>query len=231
MTDENAPKPYRVETTVRASRTQVWVAVTEPTIIRQWFGWDYPGLDDEIRQIFVDEATLTAAEQMGWADGAYLEVTGDDSSSVVRAVREGDGDPDSYDGIEEGWRAFLTQLKFLLEEHPAGPRRTLYLTGTATGADAVKAAGDGRVLQSSALQLAIVDADGHLVVVTTRAPLDSADTSRVEITVSTYGLDDTAFGALRDRWAERWLPLARDAEITAGNAETPPGTFQERAQA
>lgn len=225
MTDENAPKPFRIETDVPASRDAVWAAVTQPEKIRQWFGWDYGGLDDEIRQIFVDEATLNAAGRMGWADGSYLEVTGDDERSVVRAVREGAGDPAGYDSIEEGWRAFLTQLRFLFAQRPTGHRRTLHLTGTATGADALKAVGDGRTVQDSTRQRALVDADGHLVVVATHAELDSADTGLVEITVSTYGLPDAAFAALRDRWAGRWLPVARDAELSASapdGASVPP---------
>jgi uncharacterized protein YndB with AHSA1/START domain len=221
MTDVNAPKPYRIEVEVPASRDDVWVALTQPELVRQWFGWDHPGLDDEIQQIFVDLATLNAARRMGWADGSYLEADGDDDRSVVRAVRESAGDPQAYDGIEEGWRAFLHQLRFLFEQRPTGPRRTLHLTGTATGADAVKAVGDGRTVHESARQRALVDADGHLVVVASQAEIDSADTSRVEVTVSAYGLDDAAFAALRDRWADRWLPVARDAEVTAGRTAAP----------
>ena len=133
MTDESAPKPYRVEIAVAAPHEQVWAAMTQPVAIRQWFGWDYDGIDAEIQQIFVDEASLTPTERMGWADGSYLEVTGDDTHSVVRAVRDVDGEHDGYDPIAEGWRAFLGQLRFLVEESPKGNRRTIYLTGSATG--------------------------------------------------------------------------------------------------
>src|SRR3712207_5730377 len=103
---------------VRAGQDRVWEAVTQPPVLRQWFGWYYDGLDAEIRQIFVDEATLLPPGRMGWADGSFLEVTGDDDRSTVRAVRDGkpSRDPDEYDAIEEGWKAFLVQLRFLLEE-------------------------------------------------------------------------------------------------------------------
>src|SRR3954469_22620916 len=116
MTDQRGLKPYDVEVTVDAARDEVWDAVTQPAALRQWFRWDYDGLDAEIRQIFVDEATLWAPERMGWADGSFLEVTGDDDRAVVRVSRDGSGPsgPERYDAIEEGWRAFLIQLRFLL---------------------------------------------------------------------------------------------------------------------
>src|ERR1700760_4687508 len=125
MTDQRRLKPYSVEFDLPAGRDEVWDAVTQVSALRQWFGWDYDGLDAEIQQIFVDQATLLAPERMGWADGSYLEVTGDDDHAVVRAVREGPvpGDPDAYDAIEEAWRVFLTQLRFRFEHRPAGVRR------------------------------------------------------------------------------------------------------------
>src|SRR4051812_35200743 len=121
MSGEFVLKPYDVEITVAADRDTVWDAVTQPPMLRQWFGWDYDGLDAEIKHIFVAEATLIAPGRMGWADGSYLEVTGDDACSTVRAVREGPAprDPDAFDAIEEGWRAFLVQLRFWLTERPA----------------------------------------------------------------------------------------------------------------
>src|SRR4030095_7339547 len=138
VTDEHALKPYRVEVPVRAGRDIVWEAATQPPMLRRWFGWDYDALDAEIRQIFVDEATLVAPERMGWADGSYLEVAGDDDASTVRAVRAGRpaADPEADDAIAGGWRSFLIQLRFLLERRPAGRRRTLYLTGETTGRQA-----------------------------------------------------------------------------------------------
>ena len=51
-------KPFRVEVTVDAPRDTVWRALTEPEQIRHWFGWDYDGLEDEIRLIFVEHASL-----------------------------------------------------------------------------------------------------------------------------------------------------------------------------
>ena len=224
MTDQRRLKPYDVEVAVGTSRDEAWEAVTQPGVLRQWFGWDYDGLDAEIRQIFVDQATLWAPERMGWADGSYLEVTGNDDRARVRAVREGvpPADPDQFDAIEEGWRAFLIQLRFLLDRRPRGHRRTLYLTGETTGRQALGLVDGGweRVGSRAAWTL---DPDGFLVVVAGRIPLDEKAAARMEVTVSTYGLDDAAFKSLREDWTRRWAPLAAGAEVTTA-ADPAPGS-------
>lgn len=222
MTDQRRLKPYSVEFDLAAGRDEVWDAVTQPAVLRQWFGWDYDGLDAEIQQIFVDQATLLAPERMGWADGSYLEVTGDDDRATVRAVREGPvpDNPDAYDAIEEGWRAFLVQLRFLLEWRPVGVRRTLYLTGETTGRQALSLAESdwqpvGRRLSWT------VDPDGFLIVVSGRVPLLGPSAARMEVTVSTYGLDDASFENLREEWTKKWAPMAADAVVTSGNDPSP----------
>lgn len=222
MTDQQRPKPYHLEVAVTADRDRVWAAVTQPAVLRQWFGWDYDGLDAEIRHIFVNEATFRAPEQMGWADGSYLEVTGDDDGATVRVVRDGppSGDRDRYDAIEEGWRSFLIQLRFLLEERPEGARRTLYLTGTTTGREALALAG-GKGTPAGKRVAWLVDADGHLVVIAGREHLGSPQPGRMEVIVSTYGLDDAAFDVVRKRWAERWAPTAREAQVTTADTPAP----------
>jgi uncharacterized protein YndB with AHSA1/START domain len=208
-------KPYFVEVPIRAGRDAVWAATTQPELLRQWFGWDYDGLDAEIRHIFVDEARLVAPERMSWADGSFLEVTGDDDSSVVRAVREGPEPdyPDAFDAIEEGWRAFLVQLRHLLEARPEGRRRTLYLTGETTGRQALELV-DGGWERVGSRAAWIVDPDGHLVVVSGNVPLDEPEAAAMQIVVSTFGLDDDAFAACRDDWAKRWAPMADGAAVT-----------------
>jgi hypothetical protein len=224
MTDERGPKPYDVEVTVDAARDEVWDAVTQPAVLRQWFGWDYDGLDAEIRQIFVDEATLWAPERMGWADGSFLEVTGDDDRARVRAVREGvaAADPDRYDAIEEGWRAFLIQLRFLLQERPQGRRRTIYLTGETTGRQALTLAdGDWQWFGSRVAWTAT--SDGHLVVVGGHLPLGTHDAARMEVTISTFGLADAEFQNQREQWTKRWAPLAAGAEVTTAADPAPTG--------
>ena len=224
MTDQRGLKPYDVDVTVDAGRDEAWEAVTQPAVLHQWFGWDYDGLDAEIRQIFVAEAALLAPERMGWADGSYLEVSGDDDRARVRVAREGSGSggPERYDAIEEGWRAFLLQLRYLLSARPAGRRRTLYLTGETTGWQALSLA-DGEWERFGPRVAWTTNPDGDLVVVAARVPLDDRDAARMEVTVSTFGLDDAAFEARREEWTKRWAPLAANADVTTA-ADPSPGS-------
>ena len=41
----------------------VWTAFRDPAVIRRWFGWDYDGLDDEIRAVFFDETVASEADR------------------------------------------------------------------------------------------------------------------------------------------------------------------------
>lgn len=223
------PKPFHVETRVAAPPADVWPALTEPGRIRRWFGWDYDGIEAEITLIFVDEPKHEDGRRVTWSDGSYLEVEADGPHTVVRAVLPGDLTDarwdDVYDGIEEGWRAFLAQLRHLLETRPEGRRRTVFLTGSATGADLRAAAGDGTPVHESERQFGLVDPHGHLVVAASQARLAEDRAANVSVTVSTYGLDDDAFAAVRERWASRWLPVAADAAVTTGSEPVPPGLF------
>jgi uncharacterized protein YndB with AHSA1/START domain len=219
VTEHTEPKPYDVEQPVAAGRYTVWEAVTQPPVVRQWFGWDYPGVEAEIQQIFVDEAILTAPERMGWADGSFLEVTGDDERSTVRAVRAGDpdADPERYDALEQGWRMFLAQLRFLVEERPQGVRRTVFLTGATTGRRALELAGgeptrlDSRVAQ-------VVTGSGELLLIAGEEPLDSPRAGLVQVVVSTFGLDEEGFAEVLGRWTAQWPAVAERAEITIAPA-------------
>lgn len=222
MTDQRGLKPYDVDVTVDAGRDEVWEAVTQPAVLHQWFGWDYDELDAEIQQIFVDEATLLAPERMGWADGSYLEVTGDDDRARVRVAREGTGpvEPARYDAIEEGWRAFLIQLRHLLSTRPAGRRRTVYLTGETTGQQALSLADSGWTHSGHRVAWT-VNADGHLVVVAGHLPLNRPEAAHMEVTVSTFGLDDAAFEAIREEWTKHWAPLAAEPYVTVAADPSP----------
>src|ERR1700749_4621634 len=128
---------------------------------------------------------------MSWADGSYLEVVGGDDASVITGTRDGDAppDPETYDAIEEGWRAFLLQLRFWIEQRPGGRRRPLYLTGETTPRQA-KSLVEGEWSAFGPRVASTVDPDGHLVVLSGRAPLTSGSATHTELIVSTYGLDD-----------------------------------------
>jgi hypothetical protein len=206
MTEPETPqKPYVVETTIDAPQETVWRALTDLSVIHEWFGWDYDGLEGEIRFIFVDHARPVSPDTIVFENDQVLTLIPDGPRTVVRIVMAGglaDASwDDVYDGVEEGWRSFFEQLRFLLERRPGTGRRTLYLTGTGTPSDVVDALDTGERWHSSRWQRISVDGDGHLVA------LGWNDNDELGVTVSTYGLDDAAFAAVSDRWNARWAAL------------------------
>lgn len=224
MTDARKLKGYRVEVPIRAGRDEVWKAVTQPSVLLRWFGWDYQGLEAEIQQIFVDQAARLDAHRMGWADGSYLEVSGDKQNSTVRAIREGPAaDTDRFDAIEEGWKAFLAQLRFLLEHRPTGQRRTIYLTGDATGRETL-ALVEAEWERVGSRVAWVVDPDDHLVVAAGKAPFTRRSATATQVIVSTYGLAEEEFATCRDEWAKRWTAVAAGARVTVAGSPDPTGT-------
>jgi uncharacterized protein YndB with AHSA1/START domain len=187
-------KPFTVETTIDAPIETVWRAFTDLAVVREWFGWDYEGIEGEIRFIFVDHARLEPPDRIVIENDQEIRLVPDGHRTVVRVTMAGglagaEWD-DIYDGMEEGWRAFFEQLRFLLERRPSGARRTVYLTGK--GEPPVV---DGEPWHASRWQRITVDPEGHLVAVGWN------DVGETGVTVSTYGLDDAAFTAVQERWA------------------------------
>jgi uncharacterized protein YndB with AHSA1/START domain len=199
-------EPFRIETTVDASQATVWRHFTEPALIGQWFGWDYPGIADEIKMIFVDQAERKPPGRIDMDDDQVLTITpaGDDRS-VVRIVSPGEP-TDDFDGIAEGWRQFFEQLRFLLDRGLTG-RRTVYLTARAAPAGLAAGLDAGPVWHESRFQRMTVDAAGHLVALVTQAPVDSTEPADAMVTISTFGLDDAAFAAAEEGWTTRWKAL------------------------
>jgi uncharacterized protein YndB with AHSA1/START domain len=226
---DDKPRPFRVEIRVDAPRDEVWRAVRDPDRIREWFGWDYESIGPEIQLIFVDgpadRGAIRAGERLDFGEGSYLELVADGATTVVRVIRPGPLDDtgwdEIYDGVGEGWRMFLEQLRFLLETRPAGRRRTVFLAGQATAAAARAAvAGDGPVWFDHPRHWMRVDPAGHLVALATQEPSTSDTPGPVSVTVSTYGLDDAAFAAVRDEWAGRWGGIDEGTLTTAEEEAT-----------
>jgi hypothetical protein len=205
--------PVIVEVTVAAPAAAVWRALREPAEIRRWFGWDYSGLDDEINQLFMSDASVSEADRtVDFGEGRFeLQPRGEQTVvRVTRAAPAGSTEWNGiYDGINEGWTTFAQQLRFALERHPGEERRTLRLTeetkpeiGLAKIASVPVGeryemsipSGEtiaGEVWFRSKHQTGLtVDRYGDGLVVVTEA----------EALISTYGLDDTTFDRIRDRW-------------------------------
>jgi uncharacterized protein YndB with AHSA1/START domain len=222
-------KPFRVEVVVNAPREVVWHALSEPAELRRWFGWDHPGLEEEIRFIFVDHAHRAEREgepviqfEVEGMVPQTIELEADGPRTVVRIVcpgsMEGTGWEELYDAMEEGWRTFFYQLRHYLELYPGQDRRTLHLAGDADAVrvrDALAAVAGGGPWHTSRHQWAAPGRDGAaLVGMLSRTPIGDGAPGRVTVTVTGYGLDDEAFGRLRDEWTSRWEGLAENRKIT-----------------
>lgn len=154
-----------------------------------------------------------------------LRASGD--STVVRITRGPRGtDPEwdaMYDDITQGWISFLAQLRFVVEAHGDVPRRTVFLhasggpsarellglrgtrggTWSASPADGLDLAGTV-FFRTDAQAGATVDAYGPGLVVAadTHGPDGTYDSM---VIVSTFGLDDDAFGAVETAWRRWWV--------------------------
>lgn len=210
-----------VELLIDAPREEVWRAVSTTDGVREWFGYEYDErhgscpqrpaaeFDAEVRA-FVDDAQLFPPERLAFDDDTALTLTADGTRTIVRLVVPDVADArweELYDGVAEGWRFYLEQLRFWLEAAPEGPRRTVYLAGEATGPEVVALVGPGTPWHEAS----VVTPDGWLVSV--GADPNSTSAHPVNVIVSTYGLDDSSFAAVRDDWADRWRGVVRNPEV------------------
>ncbi len=123
-------KPFRVEVMVDAPRDEVWRALTVPEQIRHWFGWEYDGLDDEIKLIFVEHAKLFPPGRIEMPQDGLIELEDHGDRTLIRVTKPGDLDADEwkdvYGDIEEGWITFFNQLRHRIARHPEATRRTIF---------------------------------------------------------------------------------------------------------
>lgn len=159
-------------------------------------------------------------------------------STVVRLTRAPHGDDPEwdayYDDVTEGWKVFLEQLRFAIERHDLAERRTVFLdgplaepVGTAEALglaeasaqpvgsrwSATTATGDalsGTVWSAREHSWALtVDQLGDgLVVLGDAPPSGHRPHGGAMVVLTTYGLDDEAFGALEQRWTA-WFERTR----------------------
>jgi uncharacterized protein YndB with AHSA1/START domain len=219
----NEQPPFRVEVVVEAPRDLVWRAITEPDRIARWFGWDYDGLESEIQYIFVDHAVQEPPRLLDLDDGEdrqTIELVEDGPRTIVRVVRpgslEGADWDDLYEDVREGWLTFLHQLRHLVERHPDEERRTIYMTGNALPKQvlgALEAEVGGPIWYENRFQRAIAaGGEGDLLLsVHAKLPLDSPEPGSVAVTITSYGRDDRAFEALRERWESWWAAVSPSA--------------------
>lgn len=207
---------------INADARQVWLMLREPRLVRQWHGWDAESLDEEIRSIYFSPSVIEGP------DHRFLTVDGGDTFQI-EPVRDGtlvtvervEGEADE---ITEGWITFLQQLRFALERHPSGTRRTAFFSGEPDdggsiieklNAEQLQQPGDsyslslpkgheltGTVWFRTENQLGLTvggyaDHGEGLVIVADQPSLQSRSSLAV---VSTYGLGANALRSAWDSW-------------------------------
>lgn len=223
-----------VDMAVTAGPDAVWDALRRPDQLRRWFGWDDEGLDDEIRLIFLEQATADdASRTLSWPDGDRIEVHAGDPTHlrVVRAGHTAEWDGVS-DPVDEGWITFTQQLRFLLERHPDEDRRTVSALDVDLGDDAtallarlgLRDLGDeavgssytvqradgtafsGEVFFQTDLQLGLtVEQEGDALLVVARTPPASAPPhGRAMFVLSLFSADDARAAEAQQRWTSWW---------------------------
>jgi len=224
-----------------------WVHLRRPELIRRWYGWDEPDLDEEIERVFLREAVVHRPESgmaMGWLrwhNHDTIEVRGAWTTKprTTLVVRRLDHDLlASYDGVrddaDERWITWVQQLRFALAHHLGEdrtafamhgldgdrPDRLLYRAGL-HGARGVPLGGaveihrpDGSLLggtleYSSRFQFGVALTGGSLLVVQIVPPASHRPSGALSAFWSTYGLDDEALAAARERWSRWWRTPVR----------------------
>ncbi len=129
-----------IEVTVAAPPDDVWHALRDPDVLRNWHGWDYrapdgsDALEAEIQVIYFNPAVVEEPPSRLSLGTDVFDLTETDEGVRVRITRAPRGaNPDwdaYYDDITEGWTTFLHQLKWALESHPGQARVTHFTAGT-----------------------------------------------------------------------------------------------------
>lgn len=215
---------FKIEVTIAAPLDVVWRALTDPAELRRWFGWDYEGLDGDIRYMLVEHVIRVPPDRISDDDNGWtIELVTDGPRTIVRLVGPGPlADAhwdDIYDDEVQGWHQFLVQLRNYLERHPGKERRTLYLEGSAVPAAVRAIIGEELTAQTwysgrHQLVIAADDYGGSLLVVVASLGLDADRASAMHVTLSTHGLDDEQFAEVDRTWRARWTAVADDAKVT-----------------
>lgn len=230
------PDRLLVELTIAAPADAVWEAMRDPAQLYNWFGWEAESLKEEIEYIFVTHAKRDEERKVLFFEGVpdRFELTDEGGRTVlrvIRAVAEGDSWEGVYQDMVEGWISFVQQLKLAMEQHGLGPRRTIYLEGSAKagGQAPIAALGLSKLAETPAgdpVQVTLPSGervegqawhrtpwqfgftvpqwgDGMLIV-TDKSVTETSPDGRGMVILTTYGLSDAAFAELEGRWKAWW---------------------------
>ncbi|MEO5781149.1 MULTISPECIES: SRPBCC domain-containing protein [Arthrobacter] len=132
---------------INSDAQQVWTMLREPALVAQWHGWTADDQAAEINEIYFSPNVVEAA------DHTSLKVDGGDiftlhpvqtgtEVSITRSAVDHDSEWAAWDeDITQGWLTFLHQLRFALERHPHGKRKTLFCSVPGTGGSAIEKLG------------------------------------------------------------------------------------------
>ena len=224
-----------IEVTVAAPADEVWRSLRDRERLAQWFGWNSDSLPEEIEYIFFTQAKGDDAKRTLNFDGEHdrFEVEARGDGCVVRLIQpaptaDHDWD-DIFEDVVQGWTAFVQQLRFGMERHRDGKRRTLFLSGaplrngeplarialglpdapagaaysiTAPMGDALA----GRVWHRGRHQVGLtVDGFGDGLLIAMDRPADEKrPRGHVQVILTTYGQDDRTFDEFAARWRTWW---------------------------
>jgi hypothetical protein len=218
---------------INSDAQQVWTMLREPAKVAQWHGWEDDDLAAEIEAIYFSPNVVESADHTSVIvnDGDIFTLkpvpTGTEVS-VTRAAVDHNSEWAAWDeDITQGWLTFLHQLRFALERHPNGTRRTLFFSVPGTGGSAiaklgvadVPAAGEeyaltlatgeeisGKVWFRSNHQVGLTvhnyaeHGDGLLIVADQPAILELRPHGGSLAIVSTYGLGAHRLESVRGYW-------------------------------
>ncbi|MCA4134381.1 SRPBCC domain-containing protein [Arthrobacter sp. M4] len=218
---------------INADAQQVWTMLREPSLVAEWHGWEAEDLRDEINEIYfkgtvVEDPNHTSLTVDGGDSFELKTVPTGTEVSVTRAAMDHNSEWAMWDeDITQGWLTFLHQMRFALEHHPHGHRRTLFFQATGGEGSIIDKLGlkelpkpgeaysatlatgeeiSGKVWYKTNHQVGLTvksyaDHNDGLLIVADQPKIDDVrPDGGAMVIASTYGLGAHDFDAIRERW-------------------------------
>jgi hypothetical protein len=132
---------------INSDAQQVWTMLREPSKVAEWHGWQADDQAAEINEIYFSPNVVEGADHTSLVvDGGDVftlkPVPTGTEVSVTRAAVDHNSEWAAWDeDITQGWLTFLQQLRFALERHPHGRRRTIFFSVPGTEGSAIEKLG------------------------------------------------------------------------------------------
>ncbi|WP_029704264.1 hypothetical protein [Arthrobacter sp. TB 26] len=132
---------------INSDAQQVWTMLREPAKVAQWHGWEADDQAAEINEIYFSPNVIEGADHTSLVvDGGDVftlkPVPSGTEVSVTRAAVDHNSEWAAWDeDITQGWLTFIQQLRFALERHPHGKRRTFFFSVSGNEGSAIEKLG------------------------------------------------------------------------------------------